>query len=410
MCRIDRIGKVEKNRSNEIVESLRKRINDYSGKICTREYIEREVLPENHLINKINGKYLIQHIDIISYTSATIINPNRVNYNTNINDMPSSLEILLRDDSFTMNLLMTDPLSKAAYEAFSSQKLGNANWEGNSNATTSAFEDAYQKIIDAYHSNGLFADRLKDGHINVHITNIALPYAIMKVDYKENYRELNYIKVDLYSPYMERNNKNRRSFIISEEKDKDNYNFFAGQVDKIINGHNTRNIKIFNDDFIKHKVNIIKKSEMETAFRNKSRQYFSGKVAFGRGNLPNKISFIETGLSNYGKSKDVYVDVPHFHFTTAEHYLILKGEQKIIDLNNNKQITAQAGDFVFIPPFTKHATKNKPGTKIFFVKSPEAIAGEENNADKCEIDRKSLEKKINILEWSESYETDLKTL
>lgn len=411
MCRIDRIGTIDRNPNKENVDDnnridiISQNLEKYNGKICDRRLIER-LFPEESLTIRIDGKYIIRHIDIISYTSATIINPKKVNYNTQDNSMPTSIAALLEDKNFSMHLLMTEPLSKAAQEAYSSQKLGNAHWENNVNASTSAFEDAYMTLLETYQNENIFSKRLKDNHLEVYMTSIALPYAIFKVTYKDAYEELDYIKVDLYSPYMEQDNKNRRSFVISKKHDQQNYEFFSTQVRSIIGGHATRRLTLNQQKPICHKVYLIKNDKIENAFKTQSRQYFSGKVQFGRGNLKNKISFIETGMSSYGNHRAVFNDVPHFHFTTAEHYIILEGEQKIIDLDHHIQYKAKKGDFVFIPPFTKHITKNKQGTKIFFAKSPEYISGTENNIDKCEVNF-TEDEKTKIKEWCLSYDINL---
>ena len=132
--------------------------------------------------------------------------------------------------------------------------------------------------------------------------------------------------------------------------------------------------------------------------------YVNGKVSDffvfykDENNLRNYISYIETGISDYRQFK---VDTPHYHRTTGEHYYILEGAQKIIDIDNEKEIEVKEGDFVFIPAGTKHWTKNKKGTKVFFSKAPEG-------RDKIMIDESDVQAKLNfnMRKWKRDYETN----
>lgn len=67
------------------------------------------------------------------------------------------------------------------------------------------------------------------------VTDCALPYAMFQVVYKKGFEEYNHIKIDLYSCGID-TTKERRSMLIFERDNVDNYNFFNGQIKLFNNG------------------------------------------------------------------------------------------------------------------------------------------------------------------------------
>lgn len=56
-----------------------------------------------------------------------------------------------------------------------------------------------------------------------------LPYGLMEVKFKEKYKHLNHIKVDTYCAFLDEEDK-RRSMLIYEHDDSDNYQYFSRKV------------------------------------------------------------------------------------------------------------------------------------------------------------------------------------
>ena len=362
----------------------------FLGKLLPRTELEHKMGAPDERFSFENN---IQSISIICYTSASIINLAGVvnNRRKEAPAMAKAIEDLLeKDDEFSLNLTITNPNSKASAEAICNGKLGNKTFNRrNDNAFSSAWSAIISKLKDV---DNIYRKRLDDGNFELKLTDVSLPYALMRVEYKTGYKDLNYIKLDIYSPYIE-SNASRRSIIISKKYQPDNYQFFEEQI-HIINENAI--------DFEKHAplergVFLHKACEIERATHTKYRQYFTGNVRFKKGNMKNFISYVETGISTY---TEYMADEPHYHDTTAEHYFILDGEQKILDLENEKQTIAQKGDFVFIPAGTRHITKNKAGTKVLFAKAPD-------KSDKKEVNEETLDNGLDIVQWMSDYENDI---
>ena len=75
----------------------------------------------------------------------------------------------------------------------------------------------------------------------------------------------------------------------------------------------------------------------------------------------------EVGVSFY---QYFTADQPHFHTTATEYNYIISGSSKILLLNEQKEVTLEAGSICVIPPMTHYASKHQAGTKILFFKSP----------------------------------------
>lgn len=364
----------------------------HTGIWYSREYFEHHIDDMNRFLSvDENGNYIVKKITMCCYTAGSILNPGAV---TNVSRrtarrLSDAINLLLNEDiHFNLELIITDPNSKAAGEAITHQKIGNINKH--------TFYDSLQKLHKCFDSdaeNGIFRERWKQGFI-CKVTDLSLPYSILKVEYKEGYTHLNHIKIDLYSPLLDVN-AHRRTMIIADKYQHNEFEFFSNQLRAISDHSNDYNPNIAIQE---ENVHIFTKEQISESLKQQYRQYFTGSRLFERGNIRNKFSYLETGMSHY---KQFSVDTPHYHETTAEHYIILQGEQKILDLGSGKQYIARKGDFVFIPPWTKHFTKNKAGTKIFFAKAPDG-------KDKVEIYELPEKNHVDYDEWEKSYEVDFR--
>lgn len=75
----------------------------------------------------------------------------------------------------------------------------------------------------------------------------------------------------------------------------------------------------------------------------------------------------EIGISFY---KKFTADHPHFHTNATEYNYIISGSSKILLIDEQKEITLEAGSIFVIPPLTRYASKHQAGTQILFFKSP----------------------------------------
>lgn len=382
----------DKDDSHEKYEELD--LDDFfaeiSGKMFDRKSLESIMGTRRFFYNRIN---ILNNITMVCYTSASTINTNYVTTDMYEKAVPfsESINYLLKNErDFTYSLVLTNPESKAASEAEYNSKLGNQKFN---HSNISAFYSACKSIKRRLRNDeDIFRQCHNEGRLNIKVTDVSLPYALMKVEYKEEFKTLNYIKVDLYSPFIASNSL-RRTIIVSKKYQPDDYQFFDNQITSIKeNSIDFSELKLSNK-----KVSIHRNVNIKNALDMNYRQYLTGKTVF-KNNLRNYISYIETGISDYRQFK---VDTPHYHRTTGEHYYILEGAQKIIDIDNEKEIEVKEGDFVFIPAGTKHWTKNKKGTKVFFSKAPEG-------RDKIMIDESDVQAKLNfnMRKWKRDYETN----
>jgi len=114
-------------------------------------------------------------------------------------------------------------------------------------------------------------------------------------------------------------------------------------------------------------VNIIKKNKLFNALKKKYRLYLTGKLQKPQKELNCIEDNIEIGLSYY---KKFTADTPHMHPVATEHAIVLKGQVKLLIVDTKQEYLLKKGDFFMLKPNVKYASKNKKGTKVFFIKSP----------------------------------------
>ena len=61
---------------------------------------------------------------------------------------------------------------------------------------------------------------------------ISMPFGIFNIEFSSAYKKYNHVKVDLYSAAIT-NESERRSFIIWQKDDPDNYDFFVRNFDSV---------------------------------------------------------------------------------------------------------------------------------------------------------------------------------
>lgn len=206
-------------------------------------------------------------------------------------------------------------------------------------------------------------DQDKCGTIDYRATDIALPYGLVMVLNDEEHSDLNHIKVDLYSPELS-NDRNRRSFILYLNKNKDNYKFFEDQVFTLWNHAKSFSSPKISCGKIDHK-----DIEEVISVPQTYRQYFVGDLQ-----KPQKINHIydkkiEVGISYY---QNYTFDQPHFHTYATEYLYVLQGEYQLAVKKPDGILYEHltAGDFYVIPKLTPYASKANKETKILFMKSP----------------------------------------
>jgi uncharacterized cupin superfamily protein len=125
------------------------------------------------------------------------------------------------------------------------------------------------------------------------------------------------------------------------------------------------------------KLEAIRQAELTAALAQEYRQYLTGHLAREQRFLKHVDDDIEIGISHY---REFTADKPHMHPVATEHGYILQGSLRMRLLDGSgEEYRFDQGDFFVLRPGVGYATKNAPGTKILFIKSP---AGN----DKTEVD------------------------
>ena len=111
----------------------------------------------------------------------------------------------------------------------------------------------------------------------------------------------------------------------------------------------------------------IKRKQIDEALAWEYRQYLTGHLS-RKQCLPHIDDDLEIGISYY---KEFTADLPHVHPVATEYAYVLSGSIRCLLLDGSgKEFQFNKGDFMLLPPGLGHATKNKAGTKVLFIKAP----------------------------------------
>ena len=190
---------------------------------------------------KFEGNYIIKEINLVCYAANIILfkSPNYLDrraYDRGL--MFNIFTNLLKDPDFSFRLVINAPESLASGDAQKYSKLGNSSFEDNEELV---FLSSYASV----NKMASYEEALERRRFRFMVTDCVLPYAMFQITYKDGYEEYNHIKVDLYSCNLDSSTE-RRSMIIFQKNDPDNYSFFEKQIQFF----NNRENKIRSDELI----------------------------------------------------------------------------------------------------------------------------------------------------------------
>jgi len=202
-----------------------------------REQIEKELAPladrfgwdliaalkENR---EYEGENRIRSIRMSCYAASIIFTPEQNKVDMRAFDkhlMAKLFGWLLKDPDFNMEIIINAPGSTAMWDAITRKKLGNSSQEI---CPEDIFYSSYGSITHLIQNNPVFTKAYEDNRFNFMVTENMLPYALFHVEYKTEFEEYSYIKVDLYSEGLT-SNMDRRCMMIFKRDDPQNYNFFV---------------------------------------------------------------------------------------------------------------------------------------------------------------------------------------
>lgn len=236
---------VDSNKINDIVDWQKKAeffSNTYltsreeiQSKICTLEARFGSELVE--CVKKgvpFTGKNKVKSIHMSCYAASLVFAPQINMVDDRSYDRGVLFNIfaeLLKDDEFSLEIIITAPNSMAAKESAESEKLGNGRLEEYPEAV---FLSSYSGINRLIENDPIFAKAKRERRFKFMVTDIALSCSILQIKYKNDYSDYDHIKIDWYSEGV-RSNMDRRCMLIFKNSDSDNYSFFETRYDYIRN-------------------------------------------------------------------------------------------------------------------------------------------------------------------------------
>lgn len=180
--------------------------------------------------------------------SNLIINPNRAANADHIideNQTPADyINKILSETDARMDLLLLEPTVNNLNDIRT--KIANETAGSPKGALFSALATMYDNL---YGSGPNCFRKKKNGRklVNFKVMNTSMPFAIFGVEYSKDYKQFNHVKIDLYSAMLD-NENNRRSFVIWQKEDPDNYLFFINNFDSVFNETNNLSRRAAEED------------------------------------------------------------------------------------------------------------------------------------------------------------------
>lgn len=177
----------------------------------------------------------IKEINLVCYAATAMLcnDPRQIDRMAHDGNLMFKIIMhLLEDKDFSIRMVINAPLSSATNDAIEYSKLGtNAFIENQEYVFISSYANIQNMIaIEPYRT------AYNENRFMFQLTDCVLPYAMFQVIYKQGYEQFNHIKIDLYSCGID-TTKDRRSILIFENVNRDNYHFFNEQIKQFNSRH-----------------------------------------------------------------------------------------------------------------------------------------------------------------------------
>lgn len=174
----------------------------------------------------------ICRIRIMNFASNLLINPEIADIGhippKDIR-LPSAIEKIMTETEANVELILSEPNKNNLRDM--QTKVANQRAGSSDGALYSALAAMYKKLS----TDTIFSEcRKKPVLFHFYVMKTSMPFAIFNVEFTDEVRKYNHVKVDLYSAALD-NEDERRSFVIWEDIDPENYKFFVKNFDKIKN-------------------------------------------------------------------------------------------------------------------------------------------------------------------------------
>lgn len=173
----------------------------------------------------------IRHIRIMNFASNLVVNPEI----GEIGHIPSkdihlsdAIEKIMQETNADIELILTQPNKYNLKDL--ETKVANLKAGSSKGTLYSAFGTLYKNLT----SDTIYAKHSSSIPVSFHlyVMKTSMPFGIFNVEFQEETRNFNHVKVDLYSAALD-NEDSRRSFVIWQDEDPENYQFFVDNFTNI---------------------------------------------------------------------------------------------------------------------------------------------------------------------------------
>lgn len=187
----------------------------------------------------------VKRISLLSLAAAIIFCPEYSMVDPEAYDKSMMYKIfkyLLDDEEFQLNIVINTPNSRPVHDASTYKKVGNLSLD----ELDHIFYATYFKFVYLINKDNIFKKAFKSGRITFSTTKCVIPYSIFQIEYKDEWKEYNHIKIDLYSPYINSNMERLSMLFFHDHHDEYNtWSFFSNQFKKISSSDDNMKIDRF---------------------------------------------------------------------------------------------------------------------------------------------------------------------
>lgn len=227
-------------------EEIKSRLKDWLEGVKTQKQIKSNVLMQSRLevhnnyslderLHISDGIYKnIRYIRLMNFASTLFINPEIGDIgHTSVNGitLPAAIEKIMKETEATVELILSEPNKYNLRDL--QTKIANHRAGSTDGVLYSALATMYKNLS----TDTIFSERMKKSvQFHFYVMTNSMPFSIFNVEFIGEASKYNHVKVDLYSAALADEN-HRRSFVIWEEVDPDNYSFFVNNFNNIKNNH-----------------------------------------------------------------------------------------------------------------------------------------------------------------------------
>lgn len=205
-------------------------------------------------------------------------------------------QVNLRNGSIEFRVVLVNPNSNAALDA--------ANYKMNPDGIIISKDKIIEKNLETILQ---VKKAYPSANIRVYLTDIAIPYAIQKVDFP-NYKN-DYIKIDLYAPLLSSDGERPTFYLTRRNKKTESmYSFFQRNMKCLIK--ESGEIKLFNvPDVWVYKRQIIHRANYNYIYPSMSRDAINQCI---KHNMPIEVDVIRIKNGEYLVARDAMIEINNY--------------------------------------------------------------------------------------------------